>query len=70
MRLNISVLSSLAALAALLSAAVAEAQAPATAPPAAPVPVSAGVEDDGLDPRGNVWELGIFGGVLFMSERN
>jgi len=70
MRLNFSVLSSLAALAVILSTAAAEAQTAAVAPPPAPVPISAGEEDDGLEPRGNLWELGIFGGVLFMSERN
>jgi outer membrane protein OmpA-like peptidoglycan-associated protein len=70
MRLNFSVLSSSAALAVILSTAAAEAQTAGVAPPPAPVPISAGDEDDGLEPRGNLWELGIFGGVLFMSERN
>lgn len=27
-------------------------------------------EDDSLAPRGNLWELGIFGGLLFVSDRN
>jgi outer membrane protein OmpA-like peptidoglycan-associated protein len=28
------------------------------------------VDDDSLAPRGNLWELGIFGGLLFISDRN
>ena len=27
-------------------------------------------DDDSMAPRGNLWELGLFGGLLFMSERN
>jgi outer membrane protein OmpA-like peptidoglycan-associated protein len=41
---------------------------------AAPAPVTTGVsggaDDDVLAPRGNLWELGIFGGLLFVSDRN
>jgi OOP family OmpA-OmpF porin len=32
--------------------------------------VTADDGDDSLAPRGNLWELGIFGGLLFISERN
>jgi outer membrane protein OmpA-like peptidoglycan-associated protein len=34
------------------------------------VEVMGAVEDDSLAPRGNLWELGIFGGLLFVSDRN
>jgi outer membrane protein OmpA-like peptidoglycan-associated protein len=27
-------------------------------------------DEDGLAPRGNLWELGLFGGLIFMSNRN
>lgn len=38
--------------------------------PAGGAVVVGGDEDDGLSPRGNLFELGIFGGLLFISERN
>jgi len=41
---------------------------PAVAPAA--VPLSSDDDDDSLAPRGNLWELGIFGGLLFISDRN
>jgi outer membrane protein OmpA-like peptidoglycan-associated protein len=29
-----------------------------------------GDADDGLEPRGNLWEVGLFGGLLFLSDNN
>jgi outer membrane protein OmpA-like peptidoglycan-associated protein len=29
-----------------------------------------GDDEDGLEPRGNLWEVGLFGGLLFLSNRN
>ena len=34
------------------------------------VEVVGAADDDSLAPRGNLWELGIFGGLLFVSDRN
>jgi outer membrane protein OmpA-like peptidoglycan-associated protein len=68
---------------AVISAAVISAALPSTAHAqqldssvraSAPAPnsVAAAYDDDGetFAPRGNLWELGIFGGLLFISDRN
>jgi OOP family OmpA-OmpF porin len=46
-----------------------EATASASAAPTG-VELVGAAEDDSLAPRGNLWELGIFGGLLFVSDRN
>jgi outer membrane protein OmpA-like peptidoglycan-associated protein len=59
------------------SAAAQQVQASATTPTPMTGDGTGGVvmsgddhDEDGLAPRGNLWELGIFGGVLFISDRN
>jgi outer membrane protein OmpA-like peptidoglycan-associated protein len=45
----------------------------ATPVEATPVAMTGGTStggETGLEPRGNLWELGIFGGLLFVSDRN
>jgi OOP family OmpA-OmpF porin len=68
-----SVLSS-AVFAAVLASASAQAQgleanASVQAAPA-PIMTSSSSEDNVFAPRGNLWELGIFGGLIWMSERS
>src|SRR6185295_12040260 len=64
------------ALAIALTASGAHAQGPeaSASVQAAPVAVSSSAAtdggDDSLAPRGNLWELGIFGGLLWVSDRN
>jgi outer membrane protein OmpA-like peptidoglycan-associated protein len=63
----------------LASSAAAQQPGPAAGTPAATVEVpslvtttvdDADYDEDGLAPRGNLFELGIFGGLIFISDRN
>ena len=54
-----------------VSPAVAQqAAAAASATPTTGVEMVGASRDDSLAPRGNLWELGLFGGLLFVSDRN
>lgn len=80
MRFHLSLLVSSAALsgAALTQSAASaqtvnvQASAGGSTETSAPSPVGLALveEDDGLTPRGNIWELGIFGGALLLSDYN
>ncbi len=75
MRLHSHYLTLSAAFAAALAAPSARAQSleAGGSVQATPVSLSAGTSsagETGLEPRGNLWELGIFGGLLFVSDRN
>ncbi|HVZ33325.1 MAG TPA: thrombospondin type 3 repeat-containing protein, partial [Polyangiaceae bacterium] len=47
----------------------AEAAPPLNQAPLTPTPLPS-IPDDSLAPRGNLWELGLFGGLLFVSNNN